>query len=329
MIVLFLDFDGVLHRRPLGAQGEIFERLPALESLLREPAYRDVRIVISSSWSAAYPWEIILELFSPDLRERVVDRTPECGIPHGESRWAELQVWLATHPEVTRWVAVDDAREAFPPGMEARVVFTDPRTGLDDRSLRLLREALNRQFADSDYSQPLFLDTEFTDFQDPQLISLALVRGERELYVEIADFDRQQASIWTQANVLPLLEGGKCAMPREIAVTNVGGWIRALGGKLFLVTDLPHYDAHLLTAFLSDYWPDNLSRTPYKFDLTSFRSALADEATVAHRRAMNGKAAHHALNDARALQAAWCALEAVGWAPDVDHIELRRDREGL
>ncbi len=328
MFVLFLDFDGVLHRCPLGAQGELFERLPAFESLLREPAYRDVRIVISAPWSAAYTWKAILKHFSPDLRERVVDRTPDFGFPGGESRWAELQVWLATHPEVTRWVALDAARDGYPAGLVDRVVFTDPRTGLDDYTMLLLREALNRLVAAFNYCWPLFLDTKFTGFQDPQLISLALVRGNRELYLELADADRQRASPWTQANVLPLLEGGKCAMPRETVVKHVADWIQALGGKLYLVTDLPQYDADLLAGLLSGCWPNNLYRIVYKFDRTSLRGSLEKEASVAWERAMNGKAAHHALNDARAMQAAWHALEEVGWAPDVDQIEIQRDRGG-
>lgn len=52
----------------------------------------------------------------------------------------------------------------------------------------------------------LFLDTEFTDFTNPELISIGIVdeRG-REFYAERNDFPREMCSDFVRETVLPLL----------------------------------------------------------------------------------------------------------------------------
>ncbi|HWV19318.1 MAG TPA: hypothetical protein VNZ68_12160 [Rhodocyclaceae bacterium] len=53
----------------------------------------------------------------------------------------------------------------------------------------------------------VFFDTEFTDFQHADLISVALVGGDgRELYIAITDFKRHLVSDFVEENVLPRLE---------------------------------------------------------------------------------------------------------------------------
>ncbi|MFD2270984.1 HAD domain-containing protein [Undibacterium arcticum] len=49
-MILFLDFDGVLHPDPCD-EGERFSRLPAFEALMRD--FPAVEIVVSSSWRVA------------------------------------------------------------------------------------------------------------------------------------------------------------------------------------------------------------------------------------------------------------------------------------
>lgn len=74
-MILFLDFDGVLHAASNHATPqEQFIRLPLLENWLR--AHLDVDIVISSSWREDMEFEALVQLFSEDLRHRVIGKCP-------------------------------------------------------------------------------------------------------------------------------------------------------------------------------------------------------------------------------------------------------------
>ena len=54
----------------------------------------------------------------------------------------------------------------------------------------------------------IFLDTEFTDFHNPELISIALVPEEGDsFYAEVSDYDRAKSSDFVKQNVEPLLTG--------------------------------------------------------------------------------------------------------------------------
>jgi hypothetical protein len=140
-VILFLDFDGVLH--PLECSpGERFGCLQRLEALLREPACAHVRIVVSSTWREAYTLEDLREFFSPDIRARVIGATPclsgQC------TRFEEIRAYLNGEPAGAQWCAVDDISEGFPPSEHWRVVFTDPASGLTSREVAKLRALLAR-----------------------------------------------------------------------------------------------------------------------------------------------------------------------------------------
>ena len=141
--ILFLDFDGVLH--PVGGvpMKMRLARLPLLEALLREPALREVGIVISSTWRIAYTLAQLRSSFAPDMRERIVDRTPQLDTSLAQhARYAEISAWLARHPEVRHWVAVDDDVRGFPAGAHGNAVFTRADTGLTTRDIEVLRTRL-------------------------------------------------------------------------------------------------------------------------------------------------------------------------------------------
>lgn len=79
-MILFLDFDGVLHPEGEGhilSGGTDFCFLPRLEALLRE--FLHVKIVISSSWREQLRYETLLKPFSSDLRARILGATPHSG----------------------------------------------------------------------------------------------------------------------------------------------------------------------------------------------------------------------------------------------------------
>jgi len=115
-MILFLDFDGVLHPR---APGEaLFSNLPRLEAVLRDFAFLEV--VITSTWREDMSLEELRAKFSPDIQHRVIGTTPVIEIefpagPHG-SREEEIHLFLEQENHHIRpWVALDDEEKLFRP----------------------------------------------------------------------------------------------------------------------------------------------------------------------------------------------------------------------
>ena len=126
-MILFLDFDGVLH--PDGCRPERqFAALPLVEDVVRE--FPGVEIVISSAWRLDYAktQEAVLALrahFSRDIQHRIVGVTGDASnvsfkdMPFGLDtyvRQAECMGWLQMHrPAFTPWLALDDGADLFQP----------------------------------------------------------------------------------------------------------------------------------------------------------------------------------------------------------------------
>lgn len=115
-MLIFLDFDGVLHPRSPGKN--LFCNLPRLEAVLRE--FDFVEVVITSTWREDMSREQLRELFSPDLRFRIIDVTPVVEIefpagPHG-TREQEIRLYLEQSGDKDRpWLALDDEYLLFHP----------------------------------------------------------------------------------------------------------------------------------------------------------------------------------------------------------------------
>jgi hypothetical protein len=153
-VILFLDFDGVLHRHGCW-RDQHFEHLPNLEQVLRDvPA---VQVVISSTWRHAESLDRLRERFSSDLRHRIIGVTPswrDLGISHGAARQRECEAWMASQVqdarEATRWLAVDDSAHYFDPGCRNLFLLVpDDRgvTGLDVVRAERLRARLVAELA--------------------------------------------------------------------------------------------------------------------------------------------------------------------------------------
>ncbi|SCK38050.1 hypothetical protein VAR608DRAFT_3529 [Variovorax sp. HW608] len=142
-MILFLDFDGVLH---LEGEGHLpvespFCFLPRLEALLRE--FAEVRIVISSMWRERHTLDQLREFFSDDLRHRIVGVTPlPVRGPGGYAparREGEILAWLETHGGVEQpWVAPDDAEWQFDRYLH-RLVVCGSFVGFDEAAELALR----------------------------------------------------------------------------------------------------------------------------------------------------------------------------------------------
>lgn len=145
-MILFLDFDGVLH--PCGdayRAATLFARLPALEALLRE--YPDVRIVVSSSWRTD-GLEALRAMFSDDIGARIIgltpitERSPDGYMP--AMREQEIINWLTANGGLEQpWVALDDADFQFTIHRE-RLVACNPDVGFDDVACAELRSHFKR-----------------------------------------------------------------------------------------------------------------------------------------------------------------------------------------
>jgi HAD domain in Swiss Army Knife RNA repair proteins len=111
-MLLFLDFDGVLH--PRAPRKNLFCNLPRLEAVLRE--FRFVDVVIASTWREDMSLEQLRKLISPDLRSRIIGVTPVVEIeypagPHG-TREKEIRLYLEQSGCQDRtWLALDDQAE--------------------------------------------------------------------------------------------------------------------------------------------------------------------------------------------------------------------------
>ncbi|MDZ4201914.1 MAG: hypothetical protein U1C96_07200 [Gallionella sp.] len=146
----------------------------------------------------------------------------------------------------------------------------------------------------------IFLDAEFTDFQNSKLISAGFVTdaGE-ELYVELTDTWREKdCSTFVLDTVLPLLEGGDVAMTEAEAAGWLRTWIESFGQPVLIISDAPQLDWPLITHLLRDGWPKNLA--------THCASMLVDDYDYFEENPDATR--HHALHDARAFRTGYQRL---------------------
>lgn len=134
-LVLFLDFDGVLH--PAGVREDSYlVDMPNLSQALRRHAGA-VRVVISSAWRETESLDQLRAQFDQDLQHLVVGVTP---VLPGQNRQAECLAWLQEHAPAARWIAVDDDARGFEPGCEN--LFLVPKTGLEPAVADALSERI-------------------------------------------------------------------------------------------------------------------------------------------------------------------------------------------
>ncbi|MGF6976578.1 hypothetical protein QFZ94_005028 [Paraburkholderia sp. JPY465] len=156
--VLFLDFDGVIHR--LGAlrtrRGitsaspsiKLFEFAPVLAEFL-EP-YVHVEIVLSTSWVQALGYQRARRALPAPLREKVVGATYhskyfDAGTWPSTRRGLQVLRYVRTH-RLVRWLAIDDDISGFGEYF-SHVVQCDENLGLGDfETQKALRVRLAEQF---------------------------------------------------------------------------------------------------------------------------------------------------------------------------------------
>ena len=150
LVILFLDFDGVLHPDPCLDATRLFENAPRLALALYD--FPRVMLVLSTAWRQTGTFEQLLMLLPDQLRQRVIGVTPNFSefsaaaalIPY--RRQAECMRWMLQnrlHKEA--WLALDDRTSEFTPYCE-NLIECDPESGFDEATSARLHAALQLHF---------------------------------------------------------------------------------------------------------------------------------------------------------------------------------------
>jgi RimJ/RimL family protein N-acetyltransferase len=139
----------------------------------------------------------------------------------------------------------------------------------------------------------VFIDSEFTSLESPQLISVgAVATDSTAFYAELEGWDARTASDFVNDTVIPLLDGD--AVPLAVGAEALGEWLgeRARRGATTIISDSGFDRWALAELFGGENLPANVrwQRVPVAYE-------ALDEAT----QRLNLRR-HHALDDARALR---------------------------
>lgn len=151
----------------------------------------------------------------------------------------------------------------------------------------------------------IFLDTEFTDFIDCELISIGMVSedGKHALYLEVQDFDRSKCNAFVQSAVWGRLGQIDGAIVHKVDVQGrLRDWFASLPRSVTIASDSQH-DRDLLADVLDGEWPVNLTGW---YDLRPLIDTGVFDRAVTHYHTPD-RPWHHALHDAHAHRAGWMA----------------------
>ena len=118
-MILFLDFDGVLHPQYDGQQVPlevVFCHLSRFEAVMR--CFPNVDIVISSTWREQFDLSSLRARFSSDIALRIIGVTPlSADLPPAnkpKTRECEIINWLqVNNRQGEEWIAIDDCAWQF------------------------------------------------------------------------------------------------------------------------------------------------------------------------------------------------------------------------
>lgn len=140
-VVVFLDFDGVLHpvlpRDDLpAAESQPFCYMPCFAQVIRD--FPETEIVICSTWRLHRNLEQLREYFPEDIRHRVMGVTPSLvDDERFGGRQQEAMAWLDEHRPGANWIAMDDLTTAWP-SLDRLVLCSDGVRQPEEDRLRVL-----------------------------------------------------------------------------------------------------------------------------------------------------------------------------------------------
>ena len=157
-LILYLDFDGVLHHENclwhprIGAYLSapdgyvLFQHAGLLEQLLAP--YPQVQIVLSTNWVRRYGCSKTAKNLGPTLRSRVIGATYHSNMRKREFSALSrgMQVWSdVVKRKPQDWLAIDDVDEGWPAHALANYVQTHQQDGISDPAvLTKFQEKLER-----------------------------------------------------------------------------------------------------------------------------------------------------------------------------------------
>jgi hypothetical protein len=142
-MILFLDYDGVLHpnevyRVPgkgivLKMDGhELFEWAELLADTLDD--HQDVRIVLSTSWVWTIGFDKSKSRLPVRLRERVIGSNWHSSMNQRDwklmSRFDQISVYVNRHRLGNNWLAIDDDNYEWPINMKHHLIHTHEHDAL-------------------------------------------------------------------------------------------------------------------------------------------------------------------------------------------------------
>lgn len=150
----------------------------------------------------------------------------------------------------------------------------------------------------------VFLDTEFTDFLNCELISIGMVSedGQYELYLERVDYPLEWCNQFVRAAVLPQLGQAEPALNRAELMKHLAAWFAGLAQNVTIACD-SSTDWELLLDALGEMRPTNLRD---RFDIRTLVDSTEFHRGVVRYHEQHGPW-HHALHDARAHRMGWLA----------------------
>ena len=149
-LVLFIDFDGVLHLNedrfdnPFGFMENFCE-------VVRDVDDRNaLSIVISSSWRNTHSLDEMVIHFPMDVALRIIGTTPDLAdgdIHMPGTRQREIEAWMAANAPHAPWLAVDDRANGFDLGCSNlfHVPSTDTLLEADIRAMSQPLSEVQRQ----------------------------------------------------------------------------------------------------------------------------------------------------------------------------------------
>lgn len=155
-MILFLDFDGVLHpdavylekgRPVLRAEGDLFMWAPLLAEVLAE--FQDVQIVLSTSWAREFGYSRASKFLPEALQKRTIGATWHSAMKwHIEGMYSRYtQTWwdnVSRHEQIKRWaeraaceawLAIDDKPTGWTATDGEKLILTDSERGLSDQDV--------------------------------------------------------------------------------------------------------------------------------------------------------------------------------------------------
>jgi hypothetical protein len=161
IMIIFLDFDGVLHSRDIDDDKYLFSRVSLLWKILRDCPGVDV--VFSTSWRNTYQFYELIDFVTygggEDLEHRFIGATPSIvRDPMSNSTGAgrreqECRLWLLGNGhQKSPWIAIDDSAVFFTDDCPA-LYLVDKETGLTEVDVTNLITMISHGFIEDELAE--------------------------------------------------------------------------------------------------------------------------------------------------------------------------------